>query len=108
MAGYGALLDNDYYMNNCKIIEQNREYTKEKLEKLGFCVLDSKANFVFAKSNDIDGEELYIRLKEKGILIRHFTKERIKDYNRITIGTREQMEALVRAVEDILKEIKRS
>ena len=65
-------------------------------------MIPSKANFVFAKSDKISGEELYKKLKENGILVRHFKNDRIKDYNRITIGTREQMEALVAAVEGIL------
>ena len=103
MAGYGALCENDYYMSNCKEIAKNRDYTKKSLEALGFVVLDSRANFVFAKSNKISGEELYLKLKERGILIRHFTKERIKDFNRITIGTKEQMDALISAVKEILQ-----
>ena len=101
MAGYSALCDNDYYMKNCRVIIENRAYTKQRLEKMGFFVLDSSANFLFAKSDKISGEELYKRLKEKGILIRHFSKEKIKDFNRITIGTREQMLALLEAIEEI-------
>jgi histidinol-phosphate aminotransferase len=107
IAGYGALCDNDYYMNNCKTIAQNRAYTENALASLGFEVLPSKANFVFAKSPLISGEELYLSLKARGILVRHFTKERIKDYNRITIGTMEQMKALIGAIEEILKELKK-
>ncbi|MBO5212467.1 MAG: histidinol-phosphate transaminase [Clostridia bacterium] len=103
-AGYSALCDNDYYMNNCQEIIKNREYTVERLKALGFDVLESKANFVFAKSDKISGEELYLKLKEKGVLIRHFTKERIKEYNRITIGTMEQMEIFIKTTEEILKE----
>ena len=103
-AGYAALCDNDYYMSNCKTIIENREFTRAQLEALGFYVLPSKANFVFAKSDKISGEELYLRLKEKGILVRHFSKERIKEFNRITIGTKEQMEALISATKEILKE----
>ena len=103
MAGYGALCENDYYMSNCKIIAENRTYTKQMLEELGFFVLDSRANFLFAKSDKISGEALYLKLKEKGILIRHFTKERIKEFNRITIGTREQMDALLCAIKEILQ-----
>lgn len=104
VAGYQALVDNDYYMQNCKIIIDNRDYTTLELEKRGFEVIPSKANFIFAKSNKIDGKELYLSLKQRGVLVRHFDKERIKDYNRITIGTREQMQTLLCAIDEILKE----
>ena len=104
-AGYAALCENDYYMQNCKTIIENREYTEDKLKNLGFTLTDSKTNFVFAKSDKIDGEKLYLALKERGILVRHFKNERICQYNRITIGTKEQMDAFLKAVEDILKEI---
>ena len=103
-AGVAALLDNSYYMDNCRIIEENREYTKKRLEQLGFSVLPSKANFLFATSPDVSGEELYLKLKESGILVRHFGKERIKEYNRITVGTRADMDTLLSGVEKILKE----
>ena len=103
MAGYGALCENDYYMSNCKQIAKNREYTTSALRTLGFEVLDSSANFIFAKSDKISGEALYLKLKEKGILVRHFTKEKIKEFNRITIGTREQMDALIDAIKEILQ-----
>ena len=101
-AGIAAIKDNEYYMNNCRVIEENREYTTRALKELGFEVLPSKANFIFAKSDKIGGEELYLELKARGILVRHFTKERIKEYNRITIGTKEEMTALVATVSDIL------
>ena len=104
IAGVKALENNKYYMDNCKTIIENREYTAKALQGIGFTVLPSKANFVFAKSDKIDGGELYSKLKAKGILVRHFTKERIKDYNRITIGTKEQMEALICAIKEIFKE----
>ena len=71
---------------------------------MGFSVLDSSANFLFAKSDHIGGEALYLALKKRGILVRHFKKEAIKDYNRITIGTRAEMDALLSATQEILKE----
>ena len=64
---------------------------------------DSRANFLFARHLDISGEVLYRKLKERGILVRHFSAERIKDYNRISVGTDEQMETLVRETEKILQ-----
>ncbi len=102
-AGEYAVEENDYYVNNCKRIIENREYTQRELERLGFTVLDSKANFIFVKSDKIGGAELYTALKDRGVLVRHFTKERIKDFNRVTIGSREQMEKFVGCVTDILK-----
>ena len=105
-AGTAAIADNGYYMDNCGTIIKNREYTTEKLRALGFEVLESKANFVFAKSDKISGEDLYLKLKSRGILVRHFTSERIKDFNRITIGTMEQMSALVKEIENILEACK--
>lgn len=103
-AGVAALNDNNYYMENCKTIINNREWTVNQLKKLGFEILNSKTNFVFAKSNDIDGEKLYLELKKHGILIRHFSKEKICQYNRITIGTKEQMKKLVDTISLILQE----
>ncbi len=104
IAGWHALLENDYYMANCQKIIQNRNYTVKELTKLGFTVLPSKANFIFAKSNAINGKALYEQLKEKGVLIRHFEKPRINEYNRITIGSREEMETFVSEVKQILGE----
>ena len=69
---------------------------------MGFDTLPSKANFIFAKSSKICGEELYARLKQKGILVRHFSNPKICEYNRITIGTLEEMKALVKAISEII------
>ena len=104
IAGLHALLENDYYMANCQKIMDNRAYTVNELTKLGFTVLPSKANFIFAKSDAINGKTLYEQLKERGVLIRHFEKPRINEYNRITIGSREEMETFVSAVKQILGE----
>ena len=102
--GCAVLEDNDYYMSNCKIIADNREYTRAELEKMGFEVLPSLTNFLFARHEKISGEALYKGLKARGILIRHFTKEKIKDFNRITIGTKDMMDEFLSQVSEILKE----
>ncbi|MGM9683560.1 MAG: histidinol-phosphate transaminase [Eubacteriales bacterium] len=101
-AGAAALRDAEYYRKNCRIIEENREYTADGLRGLGFSVLPSSANFIFASSPDIGGTELYLKLRERGILVRHFTLDRIKEYNRITIGTARQMETFLREVKNII------
>lgn len=103
-AGSATIDSQEYYDNNCKKIMETREYTKNELEKLGFFVLPSKANFIFASSDDIDGGELYLKLKEKGVLIRHFTTERIRSFNRITIGTPEEMKIFIDKVKEIMEE----
>ncbi len=103
-AGCAALDENEYYMQNCRIVMDNRAYTTDALRNLGFTVLDSKTNFVFAKSDQMEGGSLYRELKARGILVRHFDKDGISDYNRITIGTREQMDALLCAIRAILSE----
>jgi histidinol-phosphate aminotransferase len=104
-AGCAALRDNGYYMDNCRTIMENRAYTAEALQALGFEVLPSLTNFVFAKSDRIGGEALYAELKRRGILVRHFTKAGIEDFNRITIGTKAQMEAFIAAVKSILEDL---
>ncbi len=101
-AGIGTLEDSSYTEKNCKVIVENREYTVRALRSLGFVLTDSRTNFVFAKHPMYSGEKLYLELKERGILVRHFEGERIREYNRITIGTREQMEALIAAIREIL------
>lgn len=103
-AGIGMLEDEEYTINNCKQIIKNREYTQDALKALGFEQTPSATNFVFAKHKDIGGEKLYLELKKRGILVRHFGSERICEYNRITIGTREQMERLIDAIGNIIKE----
>ncbi len=103
-AGVGALLDQEYFKDNCKKITQNREWTIKELKALGFSVLPSKANFVFAKSDRISGKDLYLMLKERGVLVRHFDKERIKEYNRITIGSFNEMQTFIKATKEILEE----
>ena len=102
---YGVLCDEEYTLKNCRTIMENRRYTADGLRSLGFEVLKSDANFIFAKSGSIDGGRLYEELKKRGVLVRHFTKERIADYNRITIGDREQMDIFLDKVREILSDI---
>ncbi|MBQ7960834.1 MAG: histidinol-phosphate transaminase [Clostridia bacterium] len=102
-AGIGALEDEEYTKANCNIICENREYTVAELKKLGFEMTDSSANFIFAKHRTVSGSEIYTKLREKSILVRHFNAPRICEYNRITIGTREQMDKFLNAIREILE-----
>lgn len=103
IAGAQAIDDDQYYMDNAKEIIKTREYTKKELESLGFTVLDSCANFIFAKTDKISGKDLYLELKKRGVLVRHFDKEKITDFNRITIGTKSQMDIFLSKTKEILE-----
>ena len=103
-AGYVALCNQKYFDKNCKIICANREYTATELTKLGFTVLPSKTNFLFVKTDTVDGQTLYEKLKEKGVLIRHLKGARTSAYNRVTIGTKAQMDVFLQKVKEILTE----
>lgn len=102
-AGIAAAEDEEYLKKCCHTIIENRSWTSLELEKLGFSVLPSRTNFVFAKSDKISGGELYQKLKEREILVRWFDTERIRDYIRITIGTKEQMETLLGEISGIIQ-----
>lgn len=102
--GIGALEDEDYTRKNCRTVMENRAYTANALREMGFVMTDSSSNFLFAAHPRVSGEAIYTTLREKGILVRHFTAPKIANYNRITIGTREEMETLVRAVREILED----
>ena len=93
-----------YYRDKCAAIIRTREETAKKLAKLGFTVLPSRTNFLFVRSDKIGGGELYERLKDRGILVRHFSNPRISDWVRITIGTDEQMNICCDTIRSILEE----
>lgn len=103
IAGKEAVLDTEYFNKCITEIIANREYTVKELEKRDFTILDSKANFIFAKHNTLSGAEYFNELRNRNIVVRYFSKERIKDYVRITIGSKEQMTALIEATDEILK-----
>ena len=93
-----------YYQEKCAAIIATREKTAEALRRIGFAVLPSQTNFLFVKNDKIGGRELYEKLKDRGILVRHFGNPRICDYVRITIGTDEQMAVCIAAIGAILEE----
>ena len=105
VAGAAAVEDEDYFQTCTTAIRNNRAWTVRELEALGFSVLPSQANFIFAKSDKLPGGELYRKLKENGILVRWFDADRIRDYVRITIGSLEQMTALVDEVARLLEDV---
>ena len=104
IAGTAAVEDEDYFQSCCASIRQNRAWTTDKLAGLGFTVLPSQANFIFAKSDKLSGENLYQGLKKHGVLVRWWADSgRIQDYVRITIGSMEQMERLANEIARLLE-----
>ncbi len=105
-AGVASLKHDEYNRENSLKIMETRERYGRILRSMGFEMTESQTNFFFARHPAIPGKDLYLELKKRGVLIRHFDIERIKDYNRITIGTPEQMDRLVKETEAILEERK--
>ncbi len=97
--GAAAVLDDAYFKETVGKIVKTREWTKEQLKKLGFSFADSKSNFLFVTHEKVPAGEIFAALKENGIYVRHWNKPRIDNYLRITIGTDEQMRALVAFLE---------
>lgn len=103
LAGQAAMEDVDYFHICRDAIIASREYTSRALRELGFTVPESRANFIFAGGcRQLPGEVYYSKLRQNGILVRHFSAPRIADYVRITIGTQEQMERLVAVTRSLL------
>lgn len=101
-AGLACVRDNDYYLANCREVMRVRAWAAQALEKLGFESTDSKANFIFTKHRSFPGKLLLEKLREKSVLVRRFDTPRIENYLRITVGSAEQMQALVTALEEII------
>ncbi len=102
--GKASMEDESYFTEQVRRIIDTREWSKEQLKKLGFDFPDSKANFIFARHREIAAEDIFAALKQRNIYVRYFKKPRIDNYLRITIGTREEMEQLMTALQEILQE----
>ena len=100
-AGCAMLDEADYTARCCAAICENRKYLTGRLRELGFTMTPSLANFVFARHESIPGERVYSELKSRGVLVRHFSSERIKDYCRITVGDRDEIDALCEKIKEI-------
>lgn len=102
--GCACLSDKEYFKETVQKVIDTRERTKVRLKELGFIFADSKANFIFASHRSVWAKELFEALREEGIIVRYFNKPRIDNYLRITIGTNEQMDALLAFLTDYLKD----
>lgn len=104
MAGaIAAFQDNDYFLKTCDSVIKTREWTVRELTGLGFEMPASKANFVFIRHPKKNAEEIFTKLRERGILVRYFNKPRINNFLRVTIGTDDEMKAFISAIKEIVR-----
>ena len=103
LAGASAAVNDAAYYEEINLrVTKTRERTVKSLISMGFNVLPSSANFIFIKHHKTGGAQIFKELREKGILVRHFNKERIADFLRVSIGTDEEMDAFIKACREIL------
>ena len=100
-----VLMDRAYTAGIVSRVIDTREFVIREMLKMGFEVLPSQANFLMARHPCIAGHTLYIRIKENGILVRHFTQPRISDYIRVSIGSENEMSAFLTVCRTILEEV---
>lgn len=93
--GAAAIEDEEYFQKTNKMIIETREWTKKKLTELGFSYGDSMTNFIFATHRSVNANEIFTKLREKKIYVRHFNSPRIDNFLRISIGTQEEMQKLI-------------
>jgi len=104
LAGAASFADEDYFQWGRQQVMQARDYTVRELEQLGFTVLPSQANFVFARPNSKPAKTVFEALREKNILVRYFNKPKISEFLRISIGSQDNMTALVEAIREIMQQ----
>lgn len=103
-AGIASLEHDEISRERCRTVMETREYTVSELKKMGFVMTDSTANFIFVRHPEVGGDVIFRKLRERGVIIRHWDKPALINYNRITIGSREQMDILLREVREVLAE----
>ncbi len=102
-AGRASILDDKYFRSTCNKIIQTRQRVTQEMRAMGFTVLDSQTNFIFVTKSDISMYEMFEYLKTKKVFIRYFSLPRIHNYVRISIGTDEEMDILLKEVKGFLK-----
>lgn len=101
-ASVAAIKDKPYFDESVQKIVDSREWLVKEMARLGFELLPSHANFIFAKHPQHDAAEIFRQLRDRKILVRHFRKPRIEQYLRISIGTQQEVDVLVAVLKEIL------
>lgn len=100
--GAASIEDEEYFQVQLARVVASREWTKKELRRLGFYFPDSRTNFIFARHERLPAIEIFHALKEAGILVRHFALPKIDNYLRISIGTDQQMQDMIRFLDHYL------
>ncbi len=100
--GAASIEDDEYFKSTCQKVIETRERVTLELEKLGFDVLDSQTNFIFATHNEHNMKSLFEYLKTQKVFIRYFSLPRIENYVRITIGTNEEMDIFLKKTKEFI------
>nr|WP_298380906.1 histidinol-phosphate transaminase [uncultured Halomonas sp.] len=103
VAGVAAIKDREHFDSCRERVISTREQTRQRLEAFGFEVLPSQTNFLLVSHHKQDAGQIYAKLRERGILVRHFNTEALRDFLRITIGTDDEMDSLMEALEVICR-----
>ena len=101
LCGAESVKDEEYFQKTVNMIIDTREKTKERLSALGFTFPDSMSNFIFASHKTKPAGEIFEELKKRKIFVRYWNKPRINNSLRITVGTPEEMDSLIKALEEI-------
>lgn len=96
-----ALLDREYFQQTCKKVMDTRDWTVAALKKLGFLTCDTQTNFIFARHPQKAGKDIFAHLRQEGILVRRWDIPEIADWLRISVGTQEEMQAMIKVLQDI-------
>ena len=99
LTGIESIKDREYFENTVSKIITTRERVAKAMTKMGFAVLDSSTNFLFATHPEHKAKDIFEYLKSQKIFVRYFNKPRIENYLRITIGTDDEMDAMLEALE---------
>ena len=101
-AGVAAFEDKAYFIQTCQKVISSRELMISELEAMGFNALPSSANFVFVTHPENDAAVLSVELRKQGVIVRHFNKDRIDQYLRITVGTTEENQQLLAVMDTLI------
>lgn len=104
LCGVEAVRDEDYFKECVTAIVETRQWAKEEFKRRGFSFPDSSANFLFVTHPKQDAKKLFEALKEKDVYVRYFGNQRIEQYLRVTIGTRQEMEVLFACIDQIMNQ----